>query len=72
MDELSRRPTSHATERALFHGYSRAIPVPIRTEPCLCGGTIEAVDDPEAIADAVRLHNESTRHEQWAIATGWR
>jgi hypothetical protein len=41
-------------------------------EPCLCGGVIEARATDPAIAEAVRVHNASTAHEQWATTTGWR
>lgn len=41
-------------------------------ETCLCGGVISARWTDPAIAAAVRLHNASTAHEQWAIAAGWR
>jgi len=41
-------------------------------EPCLCGGVISARNTDPAIAEAVRVHNSSTAHEQWAIAGGWR
>jgi hypothetical protein len=40
--------------------------------PCLCGGIIRARAMEDRIVAAVRLHNASTAHEQWAIAAGWR
>ena len=72
MDELERRPTSAITEAQLEQGgLGRRGPL-TRTEACACGGVIVAEDDDWAIALEVRSHNESTRHEQWAIAVGWR
>ena len=43
-----------------------------RWEPCICGGVIAADDDERAIADAVRVHNVSTGHEQVMKQLGWR
>ncbi len=45
-----------------------------RSEQCCCGGVIRVEDgeDEWLTARAVRLHNASTAHEQWAIAAGWR
>jgi hypothetical protein len=42
------------------------------SQRCLCGGLITAVNNELVIASAVRLHNSSTAHEQWAIREGWR
>jgi len=42
------------------------------SEPCLCGALIRARNTDPAIAAAVRVHNSSTAHEQWATTTGWR
>ena len=45
---------------------------PYIKEDCLCGGSITALNLWAKIAAAVRFHNESTRHTQWAIENGWR
>jgi hypothetical protein len=45
---------------------------PYISEPCACGGTITAANLWGKIADAVRAHNESTRHTRWAVDNGWR
>lgn len=66
--ELAERiPTSSSTtERDLFAGY-RAGPAPItRRLRCACTGWLEAVDDDsESVLSAVRVHNQSTTHQQW-------
>lgn len=41
-------------------------------EPCECGGVIRARNTDPAISEAVRIHNASPAHAQWAIAGGWR
>jgi hypothetical protein len=68
MELLEREPTSAMPEADLFRGYSP----PIVSRACCCGGRIEARDTHEAIAEAVRIHNSSPRHTQWAIKHGWR
>lgn len=45
---------------------------PVTVESCLCGGEIASTSHPAAVAHAVRLHNDTPRHEAWAIAAGWR
>ncbi len=46
---------------------------PLRVEPCACGGEIIVVgDDPDDIANAVRLHNRSERHAEWQRLGGLR
>jgi hypothetical protein len=44
----------------------------IVAEACLCGQIIRARNTDEAIAKAVRVHNESPGHTQWATFGGWR
>ena len=56
------------TERDLLAGY----PPCVRTEACLCGGWIRALDNPKAIAYAVAVHNDTPSHRDGAIASGWR
>ncbi len=36
----------------------------MRHEPCICGGTISAPDDPVAILAAVADHNRTQAHRQ--------
>lgn len=55
-------------KREKWPGYSP----PFAVEQCQCGGTITALNVWDKIAAAVRAHNESTRHEQWATARGLR
>lgn len=52
------------TEEALFHAYRH---MGGYAAECVCGGVIEADLGTEAvIGEAVRIHNESTVHRQWA------
>lgn len=44
----------------------------IVAEACLCGSIIRARNTDESIAKAVRVHNTSTGHAQWATLAGWR
>ncbi len=43
---------------------------PYLDEECRCGGTITAANLWGKIADAVRNHNLSTRHQQWRRERG--
>jgi len=76
VDELARKPTSAMSEADLERGgLGRGVRrIEPRSEPCACGGVIRVEDgaDEWLTACAVRLHNESTGHRQWAIAAGWR
>jgi hypothetical protein len=69
---IERRPTSAISEAQLEQGGLGRMGARTRVEPCACGGVIVAEDDDWAIALEVRSHNQSTRHEHWAIAVGWR
>lgn len=54
------------TEEALFYGYRNA--EGYSTE-CACGDTIHSQFGTEAaVAEAIRIHQSSTVHEQWR---GW-
>lgn len=44
--------------------------VPVRVEPCACGGVIAAPDLDGMIAAAVFVHNASTGHVDYAHRTG--
>jgi hypothetical protein len=44
----------------------------IVAEHCLCGGVIRARNTDAAITEAVRIHNASPAHAQWATFAGWR
>lgn len=66
---LEREPTSTMSEAVLVRGYARVGEI---SRPCLCGGRIRTLGDDDAIAHAVRAHNDSPGHTAWAIAAGWR
>jgi hypothetical protein len=68
MELLEREPTSAISESDLFRGYSP----PVVSRACACGGRIETIDQRDAIAEAVALHNSLTSHGAWAIENGWR
>jgi len=72
MDELERRPTSAISEAQLEQGGLGLRRPHTLFERCACGAIIAAEDDDPSIAEAVRFHNRSTRHEQWAIGAGLR
>ena len=44
----------------------------IVAEACLCGRVIRARNTDPAITEAVRIHNASPGHTQWATLGGWR
>lgn len=51
------------TEHALFYAYRNAVGY---AAECSCGQVIESqVGTEDAVAEAVRIHNESTVHRQW-------
>ena len=61
-------PTSSIPERTLFRGYGAdsAWQPPERVvSRCVCGGDIEADDNDGSIRQAIDLHNDSVRHQQW-------
>jgi len=71
-DQPRPTPPLHEVEadwkREQWPGYAP----PFVMEHCLCGGLIRARNVWPEIAIAVHAHNQSTRHEQWAIENGWR
>jgi hypothetical protein len=65
-----REPTSAMSEAVLDRAYSRSF---VDARSCACGGVIRVFHlGDHAIAHAVSVHGQSTEHEQWAIAAGWR
>jgi hypothetical protein len=53
------------TEHALFHAYRNSFGY---AAECACGEVIESTAGSErAVAEAVRIHNESTIHTQWSL-----
>jgi hypothetical protein len=72
VEELERRPTSAISEAQLEQGGLGVRRPRWLTEQCACGGVIQAEDDDPAIMAAVAVHNASTAHTHWAIATGFR
>lgn len=71
-DKARPTPPLHEVEadwkREKWPGYQ----APFVTEQCECGGSITAQNLWPKIAAAVALHNQSTRHEQWATGRGMR
>ncbi len=53
------------TEKGLFHAYRN---MDGYEAECACGDRIYAQSGDEAtVGEAVRLHNESTVHQQWSL-----
>lgn len=55
-----------------WKGEAREAASQVVERPCLCGGRIRTLNNERAIAYAVRVHNDSTRHVDWAVRNGWR
>lgn len=54
--------TARLTEADLI----RAVGRPLRVAQCSCGGTISAIDgDWDDVSKAIRLHNDTPRHQAW-------
>lgn len=61
LELLQREPTSCMAEATLVAAYAG----PLRVEPCLCGGSIAAQGDSEAVMASVAAHNDTIGHQAW-------